>query len=63
MAALVEALGEINTDSQILRTALEDGSSLEVAAAAQITAEDPNLSTERTATGTASKELPPFWLD
>ena len=63
MAALVEALGDINADSQILRAVLEDGPSVEVAVAAQIIAEDSILLTDPTVIGTASKELPPFWLN
>ena len=61
--ALVNALGEINPESSILHTVLEDGSpGVNLTAAPQIM-EDSAPSVQPVVMGTSSKELPPFWLD
>ena len=61
--ALVDALGEINPESSILRTALEDGSpGVDLTATPQIV-EDSAPSVQPVVVSTSSKELPPFWLD
>ena len=61
--ALVDALSEINLESSILHTALEDGSpGVNLTAAPQIM-EDSAPSVQPVVMGTSSKELPPFWLD
>ena len=60
---VVFPLGEINPESSILRTALEDGSpGINLTAAPQIV-EDSAPSVQPVVVGTSSKELPPFWLD
>ena len=63
MMELIDALGEINPNSHILCTALDNGSpGIDLTAMPQIV-EDLAPSVHLAVAGTSSKELPPFWLD